>query len=267
HYWDYNSDQKKTIIVVHGFRGTHHGMEHIIKLMPNYRFIVPDLPGFGASLPLETTPHTIETYTDCIYNLIQTLDTKPDYILGHSMGTIICARLISLYPDLLKKAIFIGPIASNPSKGLGMLKIFPGYAYHYVAGRYLPEKVGLWILSNKYLFLVASISLVKTRDKALRKAIHANHMKSMQLFTGRKNLLQAFESSNTATIKDYKDSLKIPMLFIAGRKDDIAPIKSQRTLVSQLEFAELVELDGVGHIIHYEKPTEAAAAMDTFLEK
>lgn len=267
HYWDYNSDQKKTILVVHGFRGTHHGLEYIIKLMPDYRFVVPDLPGFGASQPLKSVPHTIETYTDCIYNLIQSLDTKPDYILGHSMGTIIAARLVSQHPDIVKKAIFINPISANPSKGLGILKIFPGYVYHYAAGRYLPEKIGMWILSNKYLFLLGSATMTKTKDKALRKVIHWNHMEYMKRFGGRKSLLEAFESSNQSTIAQYKDDLHLPMLFIAGQKDDIASIKSQRALVAQLETAELVELENVGHIVHYEKPREAVAAVHEFLKK
>ena len=267
HYWDYNSDQKKTILVVHGFRGTHHGLEYIVKEMSDFRFIIPDLPGFGASDPLTDTSHTIETYTECVYNLIQSLDKKPDYILGHSMGTIIAARLVSLHPTIVKKAVFINPISASPSKGLGIVKIFPGYVYHYAAGKYLPEKIGMWILSNKYLFLLGSATMTKTKDKALRKMIHWNHMEYMKRFGGRKSLLEAFESSNKSTIADYKDNLVLPMLFVAGQKDDIASIKSQRALVAQLDSAELVELTNVGHIVHYEKPKEAAAAIRAFLKK
>ena len=34
HYWEYNSDKQPTIVVIHGYRGTHHGHEPVIAHMP-----------------------------------------------------------------------------------------------------------------------------------------------------------------------------------------------------------------------------------------
>ena len=49
-YWVYNDDLKLPVIVmIHGLRGTHHGLDLIAKNLPGYRIIIPDLPGFGIS--------------------------------------------------------------------------------------------------------------------------------------------------------------------------------------------------------------------------
>jgi pimeloyl-ACP methyl ester carboxylesterase len=266
YFWEYNPDKKQTIVVVHGFRGTHHGLESIIKELPEYRFIVPDLPGFGKSTPMVSAPHTIDGYADCIYKLIPHSKSDQIFLLGHSMGSVIVAKLISDYPHLTTKAVFINPISAKPSEGIGRVKLFPGVLYHQLAGKILPEKIGLHILKNKQLFLLGSASMTMTRDKALRKIIHWNHVTYMKEFSDRKTLLEAFESSAISTIADYKDSITIPTLFIAGTRDAIAPIKSQRTLTGKMAQAMLVEIENVGHIIHYEKPRLAAKAIKNFIQ-
>ena len=50
----------------------------------------------------------------------------------------------------------------------------------------------------------------------------------------------------------------MPVLVIAGQDDEIAPAPGQHTLVEALPDAELVMLDDVGHLIHYEQPVRAA---------
>jgi pimeloyl-ACP methyl ester carboxylesterase len=51
--WVYGPhDADTTIVLVHGFRGDHHGLEPVVAHLPRYRTIVADLPGFGASTPL-----------------------------------------------------------------------------------------------------------------------------------------------------------------------------------------------------------------------
>ena len=62
-YWEYGpSDAAHTVVIAHGYRGDHHGLEPVIALLPEVRFIGPDLPGFGASTPMTEAPHSIEGY-------------------------------------------------------------------------------------------------------------------------------------------------------------------------------------------------------------
>ena len=45
-YWEYGPrDAATTILLVHGFRGDHHGLEPVIALLPGIRFVAPTCPG------------------------------------------------------------------------------------------------------------------------------------------------------------------------------------------------------------------------------
>ena len=52
-YWAYGESSKSTIVMIHGFTGSHEGFQYILKYLPNYQIIIPDLPGFGISRPLD----------------------------------------------------------------------------------------------------------------------------------------------------------------------------------------------------------------------
>ncbi|SIK18160.1 bromoperoxidase BpoC [Mycobacteroides abscessus subsp. abscessus] len=60
------------------------------------------------------------------------------------------------------------------------------------------------------------------------------------------------------------DSLTMPLLVIAGDSDAIAPIEVTRGVVAGLPDVRFVELPGVGHLVHYERPDEAASAIEEF---
>ena len=263
-YWTYGDPKNPSILALHGFRGTHHGLEKIVvPLSDDYFVIVPDLPGFGDSPAFTDKPHSIENYARQIEKLAASLQLEKPILLGHSMGTIIAADIVTHTPGFTDRLILINPVAETPSK----LQLFPGYIYHYAAGKYLPAKLGEKILRNEFLFLVGSVTMTKTRDKALRKEIHWNHKTYMQRFSDRTSLMVAFAASNTTAVSDYIQHITIPTLLIAGKKDMIAPIKGQRRLAAEREHVQLVELDNVGHIVHYEKPKEAVQAIETFLSE
>ena len=48
-YWEYGDADAstETLLVVHGYRGDHHGLEPVIAFLEGVRVISPDLPGFG----------------------------------------------------------------------------------------------------------------------------------------------------------------------------------------------------------------------------
>ncbi|MCU1437834.1 MAG: putative hydrolase or acyltransferase, partial [Naasia sp.] len=62
-FWAYGADDAETTVVIaHGYRGEHHGIEPIIAPLPTIRFVSPDLPGFGESTPMADTPHSVDGY-------------------------------------------------------------------------------------------------------------------------------------------------------------------------------------------------------------
>jgi len=264
-YWVYNEDRAHTIVMIHGFRGTHHGLHDIIRALPEFKIIVPDLPGFGDSTPMTAQQHDIAGYTKFVQSFMAQMHfgSQPT-LLGHSFGSIIAASVAANSPELFDKLILVNPIATPALKGPRRLMSL-GAKLYYRVGAKLPEKAGRKLLSSKAMVRMTSITLAKTKDKALRADIHRHHQQHFSSFQTRGALLEAFDASITHTATDYAAHIHLPTLLIAGAADDIAPLRGQLEIEQLLPDARLVVIQDVGHLIHREAPKEAAESIRSFL--
>jgi pimeloyl-ACP methyl ester carboxylesterase len=78
-------------------------------------------------------------------------------------------------------------------------------------------------------------------------------------------LLNDFLCCGKFDVMDRVHSIKLPTLVICGGEDEIAPVKYARYLVSQVEGARLVIVEGAGHWVQAEKPSEVNQAIESFL--
>jgi pimeloyl-ACP methyl ester carboxylesterase len=251
--------------MVHGLRGTHHGLEAIVAELPDRCVVVPDLPGFGDSTPM-TRRHDVEGYASAIVELIERLaGRRPVVLLGHSFGSVIAARVASRAPELVKLLVLVNPIATPPLRGPRVVLSGLTSAYYWL-GKVLPARWGKALLSSKWIVLAASRAMVRTKDKRLQQFIHDSHLRYFSRFHSPTVLCESYESSVRHTVTDHAPSLTMPTLLIAGETDDIAPVAGQRALADRLADAELVVLPDVGHLVHYETPVAAGQEIRRFLE-
>lgn len=263
-YWIYNEDQPQTIVMIHGFRGNHHGLYDLIAMLPNFRIVIPDLPGFGESTPMTAQKHDIAGYTMFAEQFIQKLQLNRPILLGHSFGSIVASSIAARSPQLIHKLILVNAIASPALKGPRII-LSQGAKLYYQIGAVLPERAGRSLLSNPLMVQLTSSMLAKTKDKQLRADIHRHHLKHFSSFQNRTSLLEAFNASIAHTTLEYANDIKLPTLLIAGAIDDIAPLKGQYELERHLGNAQLVVIQDVGHLIHREGPKQAAEAIIQFL--
>jgi pimeloyl-ACP methyl ester carboxylesterase len=278
HVWEYGESgvdeevrgrASTVIVVVHGFRGDHHGLEPVIAQLAGhgYRIVAPDLPGFGDSTPLGGT-HDIAGYTawldDFVHAIRQESPAARLVVLGHSFGSIIVSAALAggLVAD---DAILINPISAPALKGPRgfMTRLAIGY---YQASAAVPEKLGFAILRSKLVVRIMSVTMAKTKKKALRRWIHDQHDRYFSAFANRSVVLDAFRASVSHDVSEYAARIAVPTLLIAADKDDITPMAAQHRVQQTIPDARLVTLHEVGHLIHYERPVEAAEAIVAFLQ-
>lgn len=264
-YWIYGDPEAETTVVVsHGYRGEHHGLEPVIAQLPGVRWISPDLPGFGESTPLVDVPHSIEGYARWLIAFFDALSLSGKAIaLGHSFGSIISSQAIVLGLQT-PRLILINPIAISGLDGPKPLATKLTVLYYRLAGR-LPERVGSFLLKRWLIVHFMSVTLAKTKDRALRRWIHAEHHNYFNRFASRDVVVEAFEASISADVSDFAEQISIPTLLVAAELDDITPVSAQYELEKQFVDARLTVLNGVGHLIHYEVPALAAKAIREFL--
>jgi pimeloyl-ACP methyl ester carboxylesterase len=191
-------------------------------------------------------------------------------ILGHSFGSIVVAAALSdqrsadrLGPHAV---VLVNPIAAPALKGprgvLTRLAVF----YYWLASA-LPEKLGFALLRNRAIVRIMSVAMAKTRDKSLRRWIHNQHDRYFSAFSDRGVVLEAFRASVSNDVSQFAPQIPFRTLLIAADKDDITPVSAQHRLVRLFPDAILEVIGGVGHLIHYEVPAQAATHIARFLER
>lgn len=270
-YWVYEpvspTAHPLTIVMVHGFRGDHHGLLRIVEHLPDYRIIVPDLPGFGASEPLDAGNHTVHGYATVLGRLFDTLGLGSDTVLlGHSFGSMVAAEFAARNRQSISELILINPICEPALEGSRRMASRLAELY-YLAGARLPERLGLLLLRNRLIIRLMSIFMAKTKDPGLRRYIHAQHDAYFSAFSGRDVLLEAFRASITGTVTDTAPALAVPVLLIAAEEDDLGSVAGQQRLAAMVPDAELHVIPAVGHLVHYETPGTAAALITDFLNR
>jgi pimeloyl-ACP methyl ester carboxylesterase len=267
HYWEYGPrDSRFTIVIAHGYRGDHHGFEPVIARMPQVRIIGPDLPGFGSSTPMTDVEHNIAGYARWLGAFIDSLELPtPPVVLGHSFGSMISTRAIA--DGMPARAlILVNPIATDPKVGAGVTITRLTRAF-YGASRGLPKPVANALLRNWLVVQFMSMSLVTTDDPTLRTWIHEEHHRFFNDYSDPRTVADAFAASLEAEIGKAAGGVGVPTLMVAGEKDSITPLEGQYKTVGIFPDARLVVIPKVGHLIHYETPDAAAAAITGFLDE
>ncbi len=268
--WDYpalgsDGEAGPTIVMVHGFRGDHHGLLRFVEELPRHRILLPDLPGFGQGGELPGT-HDVATYARFIDDIARRFAPEPRVLLGHSFGSIVAAEAAALDPELAETLVLVNPISAPALEGPSRLASRVAEAY-YVAADRLPERAGRALLANPVIVRSMSVFMAKTRDRSLRRWIHGQHAAYFSSFATRRVVLEAFRASISGTVRDRARELMMPVLLIAAEQDDIGSVESQRGLAALVPDATLAVLPDVGHLVHYEKPREAALLIENFLER
>jgi len=253
------------LLLIHGFRGDHHGMDFIAHHIRRRTVIVPDLPGFGETAPL-SDGLSLQGYVDVIAGLVQNIEEQygvSPTVVGHSFGSILAAHWAAQHPEA-QALVLINPITSPPLEGPSRIGSQLARLY-YALGRALPESWGNAILANPLVVRIMSEVMATTRDPGLRRFIHSQHAQHFSTYTDRTSLAQAFDISITHTAAEVSARLTMPVLVIAGNKDALAPLEPTQQFVDSLPNATARVFDGVGHLVHYERPESAAHAIEEFL--
>lgn len=256
---------KPTIIMIHGYRGTHHGLLLIGKQLKNtMNVIIPDLPGFGRGAHLKH--YDIDNYVEWLHGYIkkQGLRQTP-YLMGHSFGSIICAAYAKKYPKTIKKLILVNPIGAPALEG--PRRIFSKLAIvYYKIGAALPDRAARAWLSSPLIVRIMSETMAKTKDKELRAFIHDQHRRYFSKFFNAQVALEAFTASVSHDVSQYAKDIETPTLLIAGSLDDITSLSDQYALKKKFPHARLKVIDNVGHLTHYETPDKVAAYIQAFIK-
>lgn len=265
-YYEYpaSSDNGQVIVMVHGYRGNHRGLEAIVGGLDQFQVVVPDLPGFGES-PELTKTHNLDSYANWLGMFLIELGLGNTAVLaGHSFGTLVVGRYAT--SQAAKSIILINPVSAPALSGpRAFLTKATSWFYHI--SNSLPEAIGGLLLRSPIAVLVMSSVMAKTRDRKLRSWIHKQHLSNFSDFATVRVATEGYDASISSDLSKMAPLIASPVLVIAATLDDITPIDRQREVVNLYPNAKLVEIENVGHLVHYEAPFQAAEHIASFVGK
>lgn len=243
------------ILFVHGFRGDHHGLLGVAGALPEARFVIPDLPGFGKTKPL-TEKHSIENYSRWLVDFVHKAG-QFDAVLAHSFGTLILSRALA---DGLSanRVLLQNPITTTQKGGL-INSIADNY---YELGR----REGSNLLRSQLVVRGMSAALATSWKPSVRKFIHAQHSAHFSTYATNQSVYEGYQAATSSNVLDYAQHLPGKTFIVAGERDIVAPLAGQKKL-AEVSGAELKVIAKTGHLTHYEKPAEVASSLAELLER
>lgn len=290
-YWQYGEGMGSgsfpegcyPVLLVHGFRGDHHGLEiianYLLKLIPNVSIISPDLPGFGRSgdLPENALDEdSIDAYVAWLQDFVERTNPLglPLHVVGHSFGSILTSAFAAAHPASLARLSLINPISEPALEGRQRVASRLASLY-YRAGAALPEKIGYPLLRSQLITRLSSEVMMRTKDRAMRRFINGQHAAYFGSFGSRRGVLSAYEASIAHTAAEYAAAIRVPVQMLVAEDDDLGTPETARAMYATLTSRNLPApsaaprerldmIPEVGHLIHYETPHLAAELIADF---
>ena len=266
-----NNSSGKVIVLLHGKNFNGYYWKDLIPFLTSkgFRVIVPDQVGWGQSDKpnIHYSFHLLSTNTK---HLLDSLNVKEIYLLGHSMGGMLAARFALLYPGMVKKLILENPI------GLEDYKTF--IPYKTVEATYATElKLNLDSLKNYQKSYFPEWK--PEYDQYVSAQYEALQIPGFKTATWASALTYQMIYEQPV-VYEFKD-IKVPTCIIIGQSDRtvvgkklLLPEEQKKHgdypklgkwLRDQIRHSTLVELEGVGHIPHIQVPEVFKEKLSKFL--
>jgi pimeloyl-ACP methyl ester carboxylesterase len=265
-YWTFHDSKLPTIVMIHGITGNHKGFQYIAPLLPEFHLIAPDLFGFGASDLPAREDWSIEGLARRTNEFVRSLNLpEPPIILGHSMGGLVVSAMVHQAPELFSDVILISPvptsIRANDRRRPGAVLA----ALQYRLGA-RSSKIEKHIVKSRTISRVLTKFMMKTSDKELQKAITEHHFDNLDYISDVEFYSKLYTDINGQGAIDYAETLRDKRVaLIVGDSDDVTPLREELKLRDAIAPDTFAIIEGVGHLIHYEKPREAANIIKQFL--
>ena len=277
-YMDINpsNGNGKTIVLLHGKNFTGAYWEQTARDLSSngYRVILPAQIGLGKSTKPYRIQYSLQLLASNTKSLLDTLNIKKVYLLGHSMGGMLATRFALMYQETVEKLILVNPIGLEDWKTM--------VPYQTVDELYQNElKMTYESMKNYQLMNYYDNHWKSEYDKWLR--IQTGVVSNIDYPRIAFNQALTSEMIMNQPVCYEFGNIKCPTLLIIGQRDRTALGKNLvpkyvadkmgnypelgKITASKIPDCKLVELENIGHLPHIEAYDKFIAPLLDFISK
>jgi pimeloyl-ACP methyl ester carboxylesterase len=244
------------IVMLHGmFQNRASWQRLVTAARGRYRFVAPDLPGFGDSEKPATSryPYGIEAFSEAVADLFGGLEIGRAHVVGHGLGGAVALHLAARHPELVARLVLVDtlcyPSPLHPKLRLAATPLLGGLLFKQLLGRgafraFYRDRIAARV------------------DGALIDAYY----ESLDSPAGRGALLATLRATlDTRNVIADSRLVQAPTLVVWGRDDRVVPAGFGRRLAKEIPNAGF-ELVDANHAPHEEEPEEVWRIISRFLD-
>lgn len=219
----------KPFIILHGWGSNSEKWikEAEIISQKGFKVIIPDLPGFGQSDKLNQL-WTNNDYVKWFEDFTRMLEIKDFYLLGHSFGGALAAKIAVKYPQRVQK-LFLVAAAIIREK---------------TAQKTFSEKISKFI---KLFYFLPYYSF-------FRKAVYKFIIRKSDYIYTEGIMKLTYLSVISEDILHHLHFINIPTIIIWGEKDQSTPAKDAKIISEKIRNSKLIIIPEADHLLHKTMP-------------
>lgn len=230
----------ETLILLHGFGGTHRAWDAVIERLPrSIRAIAYDLPGHGQSLDYPGAG-PVKVAAQAVIDDLDSRGVGRFHLAGHSMGGAVACLIALTVPELVKSLTLLAPGGFGPEINMRALERYAAatepadirLALEQLYGWYadIPDEAVEWLTESR----------CAPGQSEMLKSIAANMTRD-----GKQGVIP----------RDRLAALTMPIAIGWGELDNILPFKQTRELPANFALRTCAD---AGHMLPDEKAENIA---------
>ncbi len=249
---------KPTVLFIHGFSGSSADWADIISgLDYNFSYAAIDLIGHGeSSSPPEVKFYKIDSIIEQIKTVIKKLNIDRTILAGYSMGGRAAISFASKYPDIVNGLILESSTAGLREESEREKRIQNDEEIaDKINTEGIQQFVDFWM--SLPIFNSQKVLPVEKLDEIKKQKLKNNPI-------GLANSLRGFSTGRMPQLWNQLKNFDFPITLITGELDE-KYCAINRKMLNLLPNAEFHVVEGTGHNIHLEKPSEFLILVNRFL--
>ncbi|MDX1993229.1 MAG: alpha/beta fold hydrolase [bacterium] len=226
------------LVLIHGAGGSHLDWPIALRRLPGANLVLPDLPGHGKS-PLPGRD-SIAAYAADVMALLDALGIERAIFVGHSMGGGVALQLALDDAERAAGLVLVGTGAK--------LGVSPE-----IMDRLQVDQAGVANLLAEWYW--------SADTPPERRALTVQYLlaQSVEL------LYNDYLACTRFDVRQRLPEIRVPTLIFAATEDRMTPLKFGQYLQINISGAELVTLEGAGHMMALEQPQQVVEAVQAWL--
>ncbi|PZC44367.1 MAG: non-heme chloroperoxidase [Chloroflexi bacterium] len=261
HFLEWGDPAKPTVVLLHGFAQSAHSFDFVsLSLADRFHVLALDFRGHGESDWSDSEDYTRESMQKDLEDFVIKTNSAPVIIVGLSLGGTIGYQYTAANQKLVRSLVIIDVAPRLQESGVQRVRKFVENKDYFDSIEEMVSAVQVFRPDRTKNQIVASV---------MRNAKqHADGRWSWKYDPVLKRQTSRYEQTEKDRMQLWKslESITCPTLFVRGAESDVVSAETATELVSRMQNAIEVTVNGAGHLVTTDNPIGFIESIDPFLK-